>query len=71
MREKRPEEGQSLSYLPSGCQDGASADARYEDHSQEIEHLRTEVENRKKEVDTVRQQLESVKRDLKCPLHLT
>ncbi|KAM3560568.1 hypothetical protein ARSEF4850_003611 [Beauveria asiatica] len=65
MREKRPEEGQSLSYLPSECQDGASADARYEDHSQEIEHLRTEVENRKKEVDTVRQQLESVKRDLR------
>ncbi|KAM3522460.1 hypothetical protein MY4038_008607 [Beauveria bassiana] len=62
MREKGPEESQTLSYLPSVSQDGASAAAGYEDHSQEIEYLRKETENRKKEVEAVQQELESVKR---------
>ncbi|KAF1738502.1 hypothetical protein CRV24_000428 [Beauveria bassiana] len=62
MREKGPEDGKPLSYLPSVSQDGASAAAGYEDHDQEIEYLRKETENRKKEVEAVQQGLESVKR---------
>lgn len=61
MREKGQEESQTLSYLPSVSQDGASAAAEYEDHSQEIDYLRKETENRKKEVEAVQQDLESAK----------
>lgn len=61
MRERGPEEGPPLSYLPSMSQDGASASAGYENHGQEIEYLRKEAETRKKELKSMQQGLESVK----------
>ncbi|KAM3519858.1 hypothetical protein MY4038_009647 [Beauveria bassiana] len=61
MREKGPEEGPPLSYLPSMRQDGASASAGYDNHGQEIEYLRKEAETRKKELKAMQQGLESIK----------